>query len=283
MANRQPLALGLRQHRLPRIWLGITLGLLAASVTGAYWWEHQLPLKLEQAAQRGDLDACLHYASQLEAFRWLDGAAPSEQGSCRRRKALLLWNQQHWGEALALQLQLVNSRAGSAGDEQRLSAWQTELQQRALGLYRNGDLSGALALLELMGENRRADRSSLGDRLRQGWTRNRLQLERAKGLVAQQRWWEALDALNRLDHPWWVKQASGLQTQVERAISRLDNDHGGQDAHGPLPHMVPEAQLDAEVRKRLARGENDWAAFEGACRALGGRVVEAGPETACQR
>jgi hypothetical protein len=47
--------------------------------------------------------------------------------------------------------------------------------------------------------------------------------------------------------------------------------------------MVPEAQLDAEVRKRLARGENDWAAFEAACRSLGGKVVEAGPETACQR
>lgn len=280
--------MGLRRHRLPRIWLGVTLGLLASGVAGAYWWEQQLPSKIEQAARRGDLDACLRHSSQLEAFRWLGGTTPGEQGSCRRSKALLLWSQQRWGEALQMQLQLVNSLAGSKGDERRLITWQTELQQRALRLYRNGDLAGALALLELMGENRRADRTSLGDRLRQGWTRNRLQFERARGLVAQRRWWEALDALNRLDHPWWEKRASGLQSQVERAISQLDHDHGGQgnggqDAHGPLPHMVPEAQLDAEVRKRLARGENDWAAFEAACRSLGGKVVEAGPETACQR
>jgi len=28
---------------------------------------------------------------------------------------------------------------------------------------------------------------------------------------------------------------------------------------------------------------DEWSAFQEACRALGGKVVEAGPETACQR
>ena len=55
------------------------------------------------------------------------------------------------------------------------------------------------------------------------------------------------------------------------------------DAHGALPHTVPTAALDAEVRQRIAKGQDEWSAFQGACRALGGKVVEAGPETACQR
>jgi hypothetical protein len=28
---------------------------------------------------------------------------------------------------------------------------------------------------------------------------------------------------------------------------------------------------------------DEWSAFQAACRALGGKVVEAGPETGCQR
>jgi hypothetical protein len=43
------------------------------------------------------------------------------------------------------------------------------------------------------------------------------------------------------------------------------------------------AQLDAGVKQRIAAGMNEWKAFESACRDLGGKVVEAGPETACER
>jgi hypothetical protein len=43
------------------------------------------------------------------------------------------------------------------------------------------------------------------------------------------------------------------------------------------------AQLDAEVGRRIAAGMDEWKAFESACRDLGGKVVEAGPETACER
>jgi hypothetical protein len=46
---------------------------------------------------------------------------------------------------------------------------------------------------------------------------------------------------------------------------------------------VPAAQLDAQVRQRISQGMDEWSAFQEACRALGGQVVEAGPETACQR
>ena len=48
-------------------------------------------------------------------------------------------------------------------------------------------------------------------------------------------------------------------------------------------HTVPVEQLDREVQRRIAEGQDEWTAFQGACKALGGKVVEAGPETGCQR
>ena len=148
---------------------------------------------------------------------------------------------------------------------------------------REGDLNGALGLLAAMGEDRRADGTSVGDRLREGWTRNRLQLERATSLVAQKRWFEALDALNRIDHPWWKTRSAALRKQVETGITGLDRKHMEHDAHGSLPHTVPAEQLDGEVRRRIEQGMDEWRAFQSACQALGGKVVEAGPESACQR
>ena len=275
--------MALRRHRLPRFWLGLTLGLVACGIGATYWWEQQLPQRLEQAAKSGDLEACLRYSEQLEALRWLGGQAPAEQGSCRRRKAAQLWQQERWGEALQLQLQLVNSLAGSEADRERLLVWQQNLQQRAITSFQEGDLPGALKILAVMGDDHRADGDSLGDKLSENWTRNRLQLERAKGLTEQKRWWEALEALTRIDHPWWKTQSRGLQAKVQKGIEGLSVQEREHDAHGQLPHTVPSAQLDAQVRQRISQGMDEWSAFQEACRALGGQVVEAGPETACQR
>ncbi len=275
--------MALRQHRLPRFWLGLTLGLVMAGLGGAYWWERQLPRRLEQAAARGDLEACLRYSEQLQALRWLDERVPQQQADCRRRQAAQLWQQRQWRQALLLQLQLVNSAAGLPADRQRLDSWQDSLQQQALARFQQGDLEGALTLLRPMGEHRRADGSGLGDRLRQLWERNRQGLERARQLAAAERWWEAMEALNRLDHPWWKQQAAPVQQTVEQGIARLRNAEREHDSHGSLPHSVPLEQLDREVRRRIDSGVDEWSAFEQACRALGGRVVEAGPDSACQR
>lgn len=275
--------MALCQHRLPRFWLAFTLGLVAVGVGGAYWWERQLPQRLEQAAARGDLDGCLRYSEQLEALRWLGGNTPQEQGNCRRRKASLLWRQQRWREALQLQLQLANSPAGSAADRQQLLVWQEELQQRALNRYREGDLDGALTLLAPMGEDRSRDGSALGDQLQEAWTRNKLQSERAAQLARERRWWEALDALTRIDHPWWKQRSATTAQQVQTGINSLEGQERDHDAHGSLSHTVSPERLDTEVQRRIAAGMDEWAAFQSACQALGGRVVEAGPETACQR
>ena len=177
----------------------------------------------------------------------------------------------------------MNSQAGNDQDRQQLLLWQQNLQERALARFQEGDLNGSMALLAAMGEDRRTDGTSLGDKLREIWTRNRLQFERAKGLSAQRRWWEALEALNRIDHPWWRTQGLALQATVQQGIESLADKEREHDAHGQLPHTVPSDQLDTLVRQRLAKGMDEWSAFKSACKALGGRVVEAGPETACQR
>ena len=45
----------------------LTLGLVASGVGAAYWWEKQLPARLEQASKAGRLDDCLLYGEQLSA------------------------------------------------------------------------------------------------------------------------------------------------------------------------------------------------------------------------
>jgi hypothetical protein len=275
--------LALRRHRLPRFWLGLTLGLVLSTVGATSVWERQLPGRITAAIARGDLDACLRYSDQLAALRWLGGGTPSEQARCRRLKAQQLWQLQQWSRALALQLQLVNSTAASTADRLQLQRWEDDLQRRALLRFQQGNLNGALTLLGAIGENHKQGGNSLGDNLREIWSSNRYQLERARKLVQQQRWWEAIDALNRIDHPWWKAQSQGLRRTTEAGIAALDADHRERDSHGSLPHTVPAQQLDAQVQQRIAAGMDEWAAFLSACKSLGGRVVEAGPESACRR
>ena len=275
--------MALRRHRLPRFWLGLTLGLVLSGAGATAVWERQLPARITAAIARGDLDACLRYSDQLAALRWLGGGTPSEQAHCRRLKAQQLWQQQQWSKALALQLQLVNSTAASTADRQQLQRWEDDLQRGALQRFERGDLNGALSLLEAIGENHKQGGNSLGDNLREIWSSNRYQLERARKLVQQQRWWEAVDALNRIDHPWWKAQSQELRRTTEAGIAVLDADHREHDSHGSLPHTVPAQQLDAQVQQRIAAGMDEWSAFLSACKALGGRVIEAGPESACRR
>jgi hypothetical protein len=268
---------------LPRFWLALTLGTLTLGLAGVYWWERQLPERLAAAAAAGNLDQCLRYGEQLSALSWLPGRAPFDHGRCRRQKAIQLWQRGQAAQALRLQRQLLHSPAATRADQQRLDAWQHELQRQALQRFEAGDLDGALASLAPLGEDRSADGQALGDQLRLNWQRNRLELERATRLVGQARWWEALDSLHRLDHPWWQRRAATLRRQVDQRLASLAKDEREHDGHGAVPHSVPVADLDARVQQRIAGGQSEWQAFEAACRELGGKVVEAGPDSACQR
>jgi tetratricopeptide (TPR) repeat protein len=277
--------LAIRRHRLPRFWLVLTLGLVAAGVGTAYWWEKQLPGRLERAAEQGRLDDCLRYGEQLAALRWLGGKSPLEQGRCRRLKAEELWRQGAWAEALKLQLQLVNSGTSSPADQQQLLSWQQQLESRALTLYRDGRLEEALKLLNTLNAAHNASGTALGDRLSEDWNRQKFLKQRAEQLIPQRRWWEALDALNRIEHPWWKQQSLALRRQVQKGIEGLRNGHEQEhDAHGgQLDSNVPAERLNDLITQKLAQGMDDWQAFSAACRELSGRVVEAGPETACRR
>ena len=256
---------------------------MASGLGAAYWWERQLPRRLEQAAATGKLNDCLLYSEQLEALRWLGDSAPKEQGQCRRLKATELWRQHQWEDALRLQWQLVNSQAAQPSDQRQLDRWVLELQRKALDEFQQGNFKGALQLLAPIGDDHNSAGTATGDSFTEIWNRNRLLLERSQKLVAQKRWWEALDALTRLDHPWWKGQSQPLQTKVQNGINALAGHDREHDGHGALPHTVPAAELDARVQAQIAKGLDEWAAFTSACKSLGGKVIEAGPETACQR
>ena len=263
----------------------LTLGLVATGVGSAYWWEKQLPRQLERAANQGRLDDCLRFGEQLAALRWLGGKAPQEQSRCRRLKAQELWRQGTWAEALKLQLQLVNSGSSTPADQQQLLNWQQQLETRALTLYRQGNLEQALQTLGTLNAAHNANGTALGDQLREDWNRQRFLKERAAQLIPQKRWWEALDALNRIEHPWWKQNTKELHRQVELGIEALRSEHEAEhNSHGSdLQSNVPAERLNALISEKVAAGADDWQAFSSACRELGGRVVEAGPETACRR
>ena len=140
-------------------------------------------------------------------------------------------------------------------------------------------------LAGMANHQRMAAGTALGDQLREDWNRQRFLKERAAQLIPQQRWWEALDALNRIEHPWWKERTQALRSQVEKGIEGLRSSEAREhDSHGSqLSSNVPAERLNALINQKLAEGLDDWQAFSSACRELGGRVVEQGPETACQR
>jgi hypothetical protein len=73
---------------------------------------------------------------------------------------------------------------------------------------------------------------------------------------------------------------------VQKGIDGLRNAHEKEhDGHGKggLESNVPSDRLNALVTAKIAAGVDDWQAFTSACKELGGRVVEAGPESACRR
>lgn len=279
--------MALRRHTLPRFWLGLTLGGVALLCGVAYWWEQQLPQRLRDAAQRGDLEACLRYGQQLAALRWLGQRAPAEQASCRRRQAELAWEQGERSQALRLQEQLVNSGIGSSSeqqqDRQRLMRWRDQLRNQALLSFREGNIEGAIALLEPVEQGDGRPGTRLSDSLLETWNRNRMNHELLLELVKKRKWWEALSRLNQLDHPWWQDKALPQRQQVEAAIDAL-RDREEHHSHGELPaHTVPQAKLNAAVQQRISMGMDPWQAFIAGCADVGGAVVEEGPESLCRR
>jgi len=109
-----------------------------------------------------------------------------------------------------------------------------------------------------------------------------LEAQRAKNFAEDERWWEALDRFNRLDHPWWQQQTKEQRDSVNAAITALSS---GQEhfQHGTSqPNVIKGEPLNTAVLEKLKQGMEAWTAFESGCRSLGGQVVEDGPESFCR-
>lgn len=249
-------------------------------------WEQQLPRKLSRALATDDLPACLRYGEQLAALRWLGQKAPEELAICRRKLAQQTWDQADPGQALLLQEQLVNSGVGSPQqkeqDQKQLKLWRDELREQALSQFRAGHLNEALTMLRPLEKHDGRPGSRLSNSLKESWNRNRLQLEKLKEHVNEDQWWEALSALNQLDHPWWQRQAEPIRQEVEQAIDDL-RDQKEHHSHGALPaHTVARDLLNDVVEAHIREGMPPWEAFMAGCSDLGGTIIEDGPETLCQ-
>ena len=163
---------------------------------------------------------------------------------------------------------------------QKATVATTRQRQEALRRFSRGDPEGAVAALAPLRQTNPSEAAALGEALRSNWNRNRLEAARAERLATAGQWWEALDTLNRLDHPWWQRHSQALRRRVEQGAAALEQEHH-QHSHGPGPAGVDTEQLDAEVQRRLQRGQPQWQAFVEGCAAVGGQVLEEGPEVNC--
>ena len=268
---------------LLQLWVVGTLTLVLGVAVGALWWERQLPGRLRQAIRNEDWSHCLEVSEQLAALRWLGEDAPQEQAHCRRQRAVQLWNNGDQASALVLQRQLVQSRQADAKDLEQLQAWRRELRELAMQRFRAGELEAAITLLEPLDRAPSSSSNRFGDSLRETWNRNRLEAERLDQLVQQERWWEALDSHNRLDHPWWQAQTQPQRRTVEQAIARIGDSQEHHQHGDARSDVISGADLDRAVQQQLDLGLEPWQAFEVGCRTLGGQVEEDGPESFCRR
>ena len=268
---------------LLQLWVVGTLTLVLGVAAVALWWERQLPRQLRHAINSEDWSQCLEVTEQMAALRWLGEGAPQEQAHCRRQRAAQFWNNGDQASALVLQRQLVQSRQADAKDLEQLQAWRRELRELAMQRFRAGELEAAILLLEPLDRAPSSSSNRFSDSLRETWNRNRLEAERLDQLVQQERWWEALDSHNRLDHPWWQAQTQPQRRTVEQAIARIGDSQEHHQHGDARSDVISGADLDRAVQQQLDLGLEPWQAFEAGCRALGGQVEEDGPESFCRR
>ena len=217
-------------------------------------------------------------------LRWLGDGAPEEQALCRQKHAEQLWNQGNPIAALGLQQQLVASGHGDLDVHRAtLERWHDALKDQAIALFRQGELQKALDLLAPLQGQARSSISQLSATLMEIWNRNQLEQRRLVQLVEQERWWEALDSLNKLDHPWWQQQARATRERVETAIETLDAAQEHQQHPAVHADVISGDALDAAVQDQLRQGLDPWTAFSMGCSNLGGSVEEDGPESFCRR
>jgi hypothetical protein len=258
--------------------------MVLAIAGGAFWWEKQLPAQLRHAIANQDYAGCIRVSNQLAALQWLGQRTPAELALCRQRHAEQLWAQGATSQALELQYKLVVSGQGDLDHNRAtLKQWQQAIQERAINLFRQGQLEPSLALLKPLELQQRDPIRDLRKTFQEIWNRNSVEHIRLGRLVQQERWWEALDSLNRLDHPWWKSKAEVQKQRIETGLASFDRgiEHN-QHAAQPVD-VISGQQLEQAVQRQLKQGVDPWDAFQAGCKSLGGHVKEDGPESFCQR
>ena len=272
------------QRHLLQLWVLATLSMVLAIAGGAFWWEKQLPAHLRSAIANQDYEGCIRASDQLAALQWLGQSAPAELALCRQRHAEELWAQGATSQALDLQYKLVVSKQGDLDKHRaRLNQWQQAIQERAIRLFRQGQLKPSLALLKPLELQQREPIRDLRKTFQEIWNRNSVEHTRLGRLVQQERWWEALDSLNRLDHPWWQSKAGLLKKRIDTGLAGFDSGTEHNQHAAEPSNVISGEELEQAVQRQLIQGIEPWDAFQAGCQSLGGRVKEDGPESFCQR
>ena len=121
------------------------------------------------------------------------------------------------------------------------------------------------------------------DIFRQNWEKNKHEALRLNHLINQERWWEAMDCLNRLDHPWWQSNTIDQREKVVNAIENLRDSQEHLQHGSNQEDLITGIKLDQEVQQQIQQGLDPWEAFQKGCSKLGGIVEEDGPESFCVR
>ena len=266
--------------RINRLWPGCSLIVLLVMGVGLYHWRSSLIERLRHAAAVGNDARCVETGGRLPSLFFPDGDEAQLLAQCRRNLALGHWSKGNRQAALDLLERVVLSPQVTIEDRRLLSKWAGQQRYEAMDHYRKGDLDKAVAVLQQLSTVQEPLRDALISSWQMRWSRNRDLYAKATDLSAREQWWEALNAVNWLDHPWWRAQSQPLRRKIivatERAAEREQH-------HGELPHTVPIDELDQLIHHHLVRGLDGWHAYRKACQELGGEVVQQGPESACRR
>ena len=247
-------------------------------------WQHQLTQRLQRSVAEEDHAVCVRSGEQLTHLRPLRLAEAKQLAHCRRILASDYWVTGEYQKALNLLERLVDSTQMVTADEVQLSDWVRQRKDQAIEHYRQGELSTAVALLLELSDRQEPQRDLLIESLQIRWNLNKQLHEQATRFRGEERWWDALDAINQLDHPWWRAHAKPLQEEIVTATQALTGQGLGRDGHnGRVRHNVSLPDLDRRVRLHRTRSGNDWQAYVQACHELGGEVVNYGPESVCRR
>ena len=265
------------------LWLSLTLGFAIVGATTACLQYCQLLSMSRQDRIGENFLAYLHYSEQLAMFHWLDNEGLEKQAVCRRHLAELAWRNRDYREALMLQKQLVNSRAGSDEhrllDYQRLLEWSGQLWSQALPVFKAGNFEESLPSLNSLASQGSGSSKSFSP---VWWNYIRADYNHLAELGEEKRWWDVLTTLGPPNPYWWQwrldDQPQPSLIRMREGTSRYLNYHGHSFR---VERTVPAKALEWLVARRLQRGIDTWQAFKLSCRDLGGHVIEQGPETFC--